>query len=63
MKNWKFYRIDWKESKRDYKLELHNNRVGRFLQCSIVLVEAKKFTLIVRGVEGVSPAQRIKHVV
>lgn len=34
------------EGKRGYKLELHNNNVGRFLLCSVSLIEDKRFSLV-----------------
>ncbi|RVW47704.1 hypothetical protein CK203_107044 [Vitis vinifera] len=35
----------WNEGGRGYKLELHNNKAGRFLLCSAVCIKGKRFSL------------------
>ena len=50
------FRRKWNEGGRGYKLELHNNKVGRFLPCSIVCIEEKRFSLVF--LEGNVPKSR-----
>ncbi|RVW76072.1 hypothetical protein CK203_049183 [Vitis vinifera] len=40
------FRRKWNEGGRGYKLELHNNKFGRFLPCSIVCIEEKDHFLM-----------------
>lgn len=37
------WNMSWEEGTRKFKLEQHSNEVGRFLLCSILTKEAKRF--------------------
>ena len=39
---------DWVEGGRRFKLERHSNEVGKFLLCSVVVEEEKRFSLVFR---------------
>ena len=40
------FRLELKEGRRVFKLELQSNNAGRFLQCSVVSAQGKRFSLI-----------------
>ena len=42
----KVFNNSWLEGGRSYKLQLCSNEAGRYLFCSVVLVEANRFVLI-----------------
>lgn len=45
---------EWEEEGRKFKLECRSNKAGRFLFCSVVTEEAKRFSLIFHEERGTS---------
>lgn len=38
--------LEWEEGRRRFKLQCRSNGAGRFIQCSVLSAEAKKFVLV-----------------